>query len=281
MIMKNTLYKYFPLINDKGLERVIECIRGKIYFSNPITFNDPFELQTIVSPPNMDEIHTFLSEAGKPIDNETKSYKYKLNQSIQTEFLRSPPTITTQKWLSEIGILCLTESAKNLLMWAHYGSNHKGICIGFNALEKPFSTAKKIIYTENRPQIPFNSYKNMLQEDAEKIFLHKSKEWEYENEWRCVKRTIKKGEKDYYRKLIKSNPEAFEEVAELLTEQGGPGNYEFDQMAISRIYLGCRTQNRHKEVILREVQNSNIYPKIFQLKLDPRYFHLTEDRIKK
>lgn len=279
--MKSTLYKYFPLNNDKDLSRVIECIRGKIHFSSPITFNDPFELQTTVSPPNRNELHDFFNESGFPIDEKPKSFKNKLSQSINNEFLRSPPTIASREWLGEIGILCLTENPKNLLMWAHYGSNHKGVCLGFDTGERPFSTSKPLTYTDERPQIPFSSYKNMEPEDASKIFLHKSKEWDYESEWRCVKRTIRDEEKKYYSTIIESEPNKLDEIADLLTEQGGPGNYDFDRRVINRIYFGCRVRDDDKSKILNEVKKSDIYAKIFQLKIDPRHFQLIEDRIKR
>jgi len=279
--MKTTLYKYFPLSNEKHLGRVIECLKGKIHFSSPLTFNDPFELQTIISPPTFDEIQTFLHEAGTCIDKEPKSFKAKLNKEINNQFLRSPPTIATREWLDEIGILCLAENPKDLLMWSHYGSNHKGVCIGFSALEKPFSTAKRIIYTDQRPQIPFGSYKTMEPWEAEKIFLHKSNEWAYESEWRCVKRTIKQDEKNFYLKTIKADESRFDEIADLLTEQGGPGNYDFDYMAINRIYFGCRIEEDNKNKIIKEMEKTQIYAKKRQLKIDPRHFQLVEERIKK
>lgn len=279
--MKTTLYKYFPLSNEKHLNRVIECLKGKIHFSSPLTFNDPFELQTIISPPTFDEVQTFLHEAGASINKKPKSFKARIHKEINGQFLRSPPTIATRDWLDEIGILCLAESPRDLLMWSHYGSNHKGVCIGFSALEKPFLAAKPITYTDQRPIIPFGSYKTMKLMEAEKIFLHKSKEWAYESEWRCVKRTIKQDEKNFYLDTIKADPSKFDEIADLLTEQGGPGNYDFDNMAIKRIYFGCRIEEDAKNKIMKEIEKTQIHAKKRQLKIDPRHFQLVEERIKK
>ena len=35
--------------------------------------------------------------------------------------------------LEKLGILSLASSNKNLLMWSHYASEHKGMCLEFNA----------------------------------------------------------------------------------------------------------------------------------------------------
>src|SRR5690606_15022046 len=114
--------------------------------------------------------------------------------------------------------------------------------------------------------------KTMEPMEAEKIFLHKSKEWAYESEWRCVKRTIKQDEKNFYSEAIKADPSKFDEIADLLTEQGGTGNYDFDNMAINRIYFGCRIEDDTKNAIIEETGRTRIYAKKRQLKIDPRHF---------
>lgn len=37
-----------------------------------------------------------------------------------------------------IGIISLTEAKDNLLMWAHYANEHKGMVIGFSIFDKSF-----------------------------------------------------------------------------------------------------------------------------------------------
>ncbi|MBL0525135.1 DUF2971 domain-containing protein [Aeromonas dhakensis] len=43
--------------------------------------------------------------------------------------------------INELGVVSFSETSRNLLMWAHYANEHKGMCIGFdpnvlNSLEK-------------------------------------------------------------------------------------------------------------------------------------------------
>lgn len=101
----------------------------------------------------------------------------------------------------ELGILCLTESRDNLLMWAHYTSNHTGFAIEFNE-KHPFwdqrktpneirGLLQKVRYSKERPEITVFDIDKMKDEQglmrwAENIFWTKSDHWQYEHEWRMV-----------------------------------------------------------------------------------------------
>lgn len=87
------------------------------------------------------------------------------------------------------GIACFSEVYDSLLMWSHYADYHRGIC-----LEYSFEDIKKlvpfcpIIYTDQFEN--FLNYidirKEEINREAMKLFLSKSKDWAYENEWRIV-----------------------------------------------------------------------------------------------
>ncbi|MFQ2586386.1 DUF2971 domain-containing protein [Aeromonas caviae] len=105
---------------------------------------------------------------------------------------------------ASVGILCFTTKEDNLLMWAHYANNHKGICIEFdrnaeffngqykNACEFFGSTVKdhyqnigelrEVKYEIERPMYLDPSE---LEYDTESWFV-KSPEWEYEEEQRLL-----------------------------------------------------------------------------------------------
>jgi hypothetical protein len=81
-----------------------------------------------------------------------------------------------------IGVLCLTEEPDNHLMWVNYAKNHTGLVMGFDA-HAPFfgedgRTSGKVNY-QSRP--------NVLPEAGLDACFFKSKDWEYEKEWRCVR----------------------------------------------------------------------------------------------
>ena len=89
-----------------------------------------------------------------------------------------------------LGVLCLTEKPENLLMWAHYADHHRGAVIEFDenheffnrrvGAEDDFRHFRKVSYTETRPTIFLSD------STAVDFFYFKSKEWEYEEEWRLI-----------------------------------------------------------------------------------------------
>lgn len=84
---------------------------------------------------------------------------------------------------------CLTKIENNLLMWAHYANNHKGICVGYEIKIDSDILLKKIKYTgmeikrKNSEDIFENMEKILTLGDS---FFIKHKNWSYENEYRIV-----------------------------------------------------------------------------------------------
>jgi hypothetical protein len=76
-------------------------------------------------------------------------------------------------------------------MWAHYANNYKGFVIEFDEKHQFFNNPtlpednlgrlKKVEYSDMRP-----SHRTLTEMTVQEIFLLKSKEWEYEQEWRMV-----------------------------------------------------------------------------------------------
>lgn len=95
---------------------------------------------------------------------------------------------------------CLTERNNSLLMWAHYGASHRGVCIeydfsNFSAIESRCMFAP-VMYRNSCPEVPESviakSYKGQGiptedQNQLSKGLFTKSPDWKYEYEWRIVK----------------------------------------------------------------------------------------------
>jgi hypothetical protein len=83
---------------------------------------------------------------------------------------------------NRLGILSLTERRDNHLMWVHYARNHTGFVLGFDARASFFQeddhVLRKVIY-EPGPRVHSEADVN--------VCFYKSNEWEYEQEWRCVR----------------------------------------------------------------------------------------------
>ncbi len=193
-----------------------------VRFTQPAEFNDPFELRPHVRGVADDELinrqhaQTFQSDAlasqvsaalaelqisppnNSPVD---------LNKLVEAvggagdqvlAFVRTlsgalAPAVATQMsrlFNEQLGIFCLTEDPLNLLMWAHYGDNHRGVVIEFDETH-PFFTRRKgprddlrhfrqVTYTEHRPSV------FLSRSDAVQLFYCKSIDWSYEREWRLI-----------------------------------------------------------------------------------------------
>ncbi len=102
-----------------------------------------------------------------------------------------------------IGVLSLTEKPDNLPMWAHYAQQHKGFVIEFNGTDPFFNQLpdslpqgdqlfthlpsqecgylRKVEYFDERPY-----HDSVLDLTPTTVLLAKSKQWEYEQEWRVL-----------------------------------------------------------------------------------------------
>ncbi|MEJ7736585.1 MAG: DUF2971 domain-containing protein [Chitinophagaceae bacterium] len=100
-------------------------------------------------------------------------------------------------------------------MWAHYGDNHKGVCLEFDAtIAESTIRINPVVYnSESIPAI------DKMDDYCPKILLRKDEEWGYENEWRIIARS--------------SIP--------MMTE---PVTHEFKKRSLTGIYFGCRVKSK-------------------------------------
>ena len=98
--------------------------------------------------------------------------------------------VFSQKFEELLGILCLTESPTNLLMWAHYADSHQGFVVEFDP-ESPFFDQRlgpddelrhlrKVVYRSERPAVILTEIEDFSP------FLTKGQDWSYEAEWRMM-----------------------------------------------------------------------------------------------
>jgi len=102
--------------------------------------------------------------------------------------------------LTLTGIFSLTKDPKNLLMWAHYADCNRGVVFEFEGTHPFFQQSNndiyfkeiEIKYSENRPMLELNikdfSNSDKLLKLFSEIYFTKSTEWEYEAEYRVVRK---------------------------------------------------------------------------------------------
>jgi hypothetical protein len=80
-------------------------------------------------------------------------------------------------------------------MWAHYAGAHTGYCLEFdtedeyeggNVFKDPLITRSVNYGDYYRSLIDLKPFDAQMPELVDKLICYKSKEWAYENEWRCI-----------------------------------------------------------------------------------------------
>ncbi|HAU4896449.1 DUF2971 domain-containing protein [Aeromonas hydrophila] len=178
------LYKYTKFFD---LETISS---GTIRLSPPETLNDPFE-------------HEINSEVEEELINTALAFDLEIfkDSSFTPELIRTIKLNFINGDLSSYGIVSLSETPRNLLMWAHYADEHKGVCIGYKknlfidlenkketelAIEQYYPI--KVNYDSIRPQkLKKGAAKNeILKKQITSQLLTKSNDWIYEKEHRCI-----------------------------------------------------------------------------------------------
>lgn len=238
------LYKYLHTDRTDVLRN--QCIR----FSSPAVLNDPFELKPhlagLATPEYAAaELHRalprVLAEELAQLPAELRSL---VPEEVLQAFLKTQlPAIqksfgstsshlipilqeTMARKLEElIGVLCLSESPKSLLMWAHYADSHRGFVLQFDETSPFFNQRvseddelrhlRQVIYSSKRPSLTLSEV-----EDGS-AFLTKGVEWEYEAEWRML---VPLADASH---VIGAGPEAIH-------------LFDFPAKAVASVILGCR-----------------------------------------
>lgn len=116
-------------------------------------------------------------------------------------------------------VSCFTQKNENRVMWGNYADNNKGICIEYNLYDfkKDYLVKSchevKYFSPDEYPDVT-NILLNILKSNPldfiDSIFLNKTDDWNYEEEWRLIFRNdpvfrpfIKKINSNYYIKLPK------------------------------------------------------------------------------
>ncbi|WP_066270835.1 DUF2971 domain-containing protein [Hydrogenophaga palleronii] len=261
-----SLYKYFhPDRTDVLLNRSIR-------FSSPAVLNDPFELKphlaVLASPdcvaaalrqamPSLleDEFSKLPIEQRRLLSPEVLqtlmvsqfSQTQKAVEDMAAHLIPGLQGVMARKLEEQVGILCLTESADNLLMWAHYADSHRGFVLEFDDcspffdcrvnLKDELRHLRKVTYSIKRPSLTLSEV------DDFSAFMTKGLEWQYEAEWRMIQPLSSAS------RIIGDGPEAIH-------------LFEFPAEAIRGVILGARMPEA-KKVEIRGL-----------LSQSPRYSHV-------
>tara|TARA_R110002049_G_scaffold174917_7_gene342162 strand:- start:912 stop:1754 length:843 start_codon:yes stop_codon:yes gene_type:complete len=278
------LFKY---LSDNRL-RVLG--NGLIRFTQPNSLNDPFELKPELlsfadAPYTQESIERQYLEIFRGVYESLPSERKKLlsfkqvEASIDKDHLFKSVTATMGNQTgqvkselhrilgSSIGVLSLSETPHNLLMWSHYANDHKGYVIGFDSEHEYFEQRRseqdqlrclrKVRYSKDMPVVDLTDIKSIDE------LMIKGIDWSYEQEWRML-----------------------QDLTESVMEKGSESDpvhlFKIPFDAFMSVRIGAKVDLDVKRVLL-DLLNNNLdlkHLKVYEMSVHRSKFELVESRIK-
>lgn len=186
-----TIFKYEPF-SLRALQN-LKC--HSVYFGSPSSFNDPFDcaLTPRIKEPSEVEINAIYTRMISNPKTPEQVKQLLLSQpksKIREQLIQSAENIIRDQrddFNNVKGMTCFSECNDNMLMWSHYGGQHKGFCLEFHTDFEPLTKLRKVKYSPTIPEVDMARF--MIEDDYERLldlFCTKSSDWEYEREWRAL-----------------------------------------------------------------------------------------------
>jgi hypothetical protein len=225
---QNSFYRYRSLSGDSLAHLRRTLCDGEIFFSSPSAFNDPFDCNpNFLFDVNKAKTKKYYEDAlcrrSPHLNRQGRRVEAKRVTNDPMENFTNPENLHRFREMydesitKKIGILCLSETPNDILMWSHYADSHRGVCLQFDTMHTFFQNTHKVIYQEDRPRInPSNQTHLQMTEYA---LLTKSAHWKYEKE----------------RRIIRYQP--------------GAGICQIPAIAVTGLIFGAQTPKDEKELI--------------------------------
>lgn len=179
------IFKYMPF----GMNAIKIIVNEQLWFGKPDIQNDPYEIEFIVDYINTENKKYYFDF---PLNNDLEKHINYTNSGKIIEHRNDFEECLKRNIRNYVGICSFSEKCDDILMWSHYADANKGICLVFNkeSIIKGLRADLKehAEYEKDMPHVNFSSdeqYGTIFYEKD--FFIHKSIEWEYEDEFRFVR----------------------------------------------------------------------------------------------
>lgn len=197
-------YKY------QNFDKLQYVSKEKLFISDPGNFNDPFDLRL--------NLHDDLSTAGFSELALQKAFAAAIEEwpDIANHWFYDAKTFEKLKYwttgklaliyveqaikerFTKFGVACFSTELNQPLLWAHYGTSHKGICVQYFVRPMTIALKTKLLqypvnYTTILPPISLTEVLFAPRNVGQRMLATKSIDWAYEKEWRLVHPTTKGG----------------------------------------------------------------------------------------
>ena len=256
-------YKYYPPERTDVLEN------GKLSFSPPSRFNDPFDFNPAVTIPCDDasierSFNRCIDKVPVSQPNVTlegwKEY-IKANAGRMEDDAQRDLASMLNSFDRGVGVYCVTEHECDLFMWSHYASEHRGFVVEFDAAHEFF--VRRMGPANYSHERPVHTQADGPKE-LEKIAMTKSSHWIGEKEWRSLNQL-----KDCERRMI--NPPCGVEFP----------IYEvpFPKESVLRVICGGRMVPDKVETLRTSLRRWGYACRLVQLDFHPKKFELISTEI--
>lgn len=221
-----------------------------LHFASPPSLDDPFDCRVHFRPSFSNE------ELKQQHASLVKKYLPDLNRAQRRSKVKSDigrldrdnfvPQISKglQDGVDNCGILSLSATDRNILLWSHYAAGHTGLCLKFIATNYTefFGTAQPVEYKDTYPEIDLLDHSPDQQIQA--FLLTKATDWKYEEEWRII------------------------------DHDGGSADKVFPEDLLVEVILGARMSQEDKDVVTRWLSKRKTPVKLSQASIIPGSFAL-------
>src|SRR4029077_7340279 len=189
-----------------------ELREGYVFLSEPANFNDPYDSALSISWEQAwkQAIEEILPEYGydpkfvEALEEKQSEYEQQAFESFVGGILSlsygpsASPDLFSRFRENLVGVSCFATNPNSVVMWSHYANQHTGICIEFSGATMLSSAnflelLHPVRYTENFLDVfrlfwlsPADIYQVRFDVLPILAACHKSKDWDYEGEWRLV-----------------------------------------------------------------------------------------------
>lgn len=226
-----TVFK-FSEVNKNLLESLV---RSQLYFARPETLNDPYDCQV-----------DLLKALERAIFLASGAQKEALQQAIQ----RRPIFDQINNDIKDFGVCSFSASPENQVLWAHYGDEHRGICLTYTIPEEFVNGTNKIIGFSG-----VNYGNDLLTEFFLNYQFDKVGTELGDFEMEAMKMVL----------TIKSEDWGYEEEVRMIRQESGP--MEIPSEFLTQVCFGLRTSKRDKGFVSELVKGK--YAKVVFAEFQP------------
>ena len=115
-----------------------------------------------------------------------------LNDPYEGSYINNSGEPVFDHLITSLRVLCFSRRHDNLLLWAHYAENHRGICLEYEFTDEVYrSECFDVKYSSCQPILDrvetYPAGVTVHKDREAKVFLTKSKDWSYEEEYRLLR----------------------------------------------------------------------------------------------